>query len=479
MDHLFYGARPWRRTRLACAQLPAATFVLALSVQLLAGPAAAASLPSQSSQPSQASAVAAPAVPLPSAAVQPDVNSTRPLQVRQALALTLQHHARLQRYPFLQRQAEARQLQAAIRPNPQLTVSAENVLGNGSQQGLQSAELTLSLSQLIEASGKKAARLVQAQAMTANDTAQYQLDKADVLASVLQQYLAVLKLQRLQQWTTDKQQLEQAALQVATRRNQAGLTGDADLLRLKALALQTALDQQVLAAELSAARSVLAANWNSEADFGPLQGDLGQLPALPALAEVMTRLQQAPALQLWLSQERLAVSAHQLAIANGQSDMTLSAGMKRNEQLDEHSVLLSFSMPLPLQNPNTGEIVATRSRQAEAAWQSEQNRRQLSLSVGRLYQQLQLLSAQIHNLSSAVLPARRDVLQSVQDGYQQGLYDMTDLLATQQELLQSQRLLLDSQTLFHSQLTELERLTGLTLTVQGPRRLTAPNEGTF
>ncbi len=57
-------------------------------------------------------------------------------------------------------------------------------------------------------------------------------------------------------------------------------------------------------------------------------------------------------------------------------------------------------------------------------------------------------------------------------GYQQGIFDMTDLLAAQQEILLAKRNVIDLQYALHLQLLELERLTGLPMVVNGPEALT-------
>ena len=56
--------------------------------------------------------------------------------------------------------------------------------------------------------------------------------------------------------------------------------------------------------------------------------------------------------------------------------------------------------------------------------------------------------------------------------YQQGVFDMTDLLSAQQEILLAKRSVIDLQYALHLQLLELERLTGLPMVVNGPEALT-------
>lgn len=399
--------------------------------------------------------------------------TAQPLAVQTALQKTLLGSPQLQLYPYQQRIDDAHRIQAGLRPNPELALSAENVLGNGSLSGVNSAELTLTLSQLIELGDKRQRRLDVAGAGAQLSQAQFELDRVDVLARTMHDYLAVLRLQTMQQWTTERQNTEQNALQVALERSRAGLVTDADVLRLKSRVLQSQLDLKALHAEQQAAMRQLAANWASEADFSAVGGDLAVLPLLPALSDLLVALDNAPQFNLYLTTERLSSALQNLAVANGQTDVTVGAGVRRNEQLNENALVLSVSMPLALSNPNAGNIAAAQAQSAKSSRQLQLSRQQLQLSVGRLYQQITLLAAQIRDQQQAILPAAHSVLQSTLKGYETGIFDMTDLLSAHEDLLNAKRNIIEAQAQFHHQLVELERLTGMPLVVPGPARLSA------
>src|SRR6187402_471561 len=76
----------------------------------------------------------------------------------EALQNTLENSPQLAVYPYEQRAAEARALQAGLRPNPELEMEVENVAGSGDYSGTQNAEYTLTLSQVIELGDKRQSR---------------------------------------------------------------------------------------------------------------------------------------------------------------------------------------------------------------------------------------------------------------------------------------------------------------------------------
>ncbi|MBU2280591.1 MAG: TolC family protein [Gammaproteobacteria bacterium] len=395
------------------------------------------------------------------------------LTLPEALKRTVLQSPALQLYPYQQRINDAAAIQAAVTPNPELNVSLENVLGNGSSSGVKSAELTLTLSQLIELGDKRQKRLAVSQWQSQLSTEQYQLAKVDALAATMRSYLDVLQQQALQQWTLEKIASEQQALEVAKQRARAGAVSDADVARLELRVLQSQIDQQALLSEQQFLVQLLAQHWSQAADFTQVSGDLSQLPQLPTLADVMLQLQQAPQLHYWLTQSRLLQSQQQLAQALGQADLTVGAGVRRNEALNENALVLQFSMPLMLNNPNQGNQLASIAATEQSELVAQQQQQQLQLQVQRSHQQLTELSRQLHDYRQALLPAAERVVQKILAGYQQGLFDMTDLLAAQQDILQAKRTVIDLQYRLHVQLLEQERLTGLPMVVNGPVGLNA------
>ena len=399
------------------------------------------------------------------------------LSLSEALKRTLVQSPGLQLYPYQQRINDAAAISAGMRPNPELQLELADVLGTGESAGVKSAELTLSLSQLIELGDKRQKRLELTKWQSKLTEQQYQLDKVDALAATMRSFLQVLHQQALLQWTEQKIATEQQALAVAKQRAKAGNVTDADISRLELKVLQSQMEQKSLSAEKRVNLRLLASHWAQAPDFDAVSGDLSLLPTLPQLADVLTQLQQAPQLQWWLTQNRLLDSQLELAKALGQADLTLGAGIRRNEQSNNNAVVLQVSMPLMLENPNQGAILATEALTEQTKLQQQQTMQQLQLQIERSHLQLTQFSEQIRDVQKAIVPMAQKVLDQMLAGYQQGLFDMTDLLSAQQEILLAKRNVIDLQYALHLQLLELERLTGLPMVVNGPEALSQQSSG--
>src|SRR5919109_2751062 len=93
----------------------------------------------------------------PSRGPQPE-EPTGVLTLRQALALALLHNPALASAAWEVRAGEARTLQAGLLPNPEFSVEVENFAGSGAFRGMDAAETTIALSQVIELGGKRLRR---------------------------------------------------------------------------------------------------------------------------------------------------------------------------------------------------------------------------------------------------------------------------------------------------------------------------------
>lgn len=390
------------------------------------------------------------------------------LTLAEALQRTLQHSPKLQAYPYQLRQAAALQQLALLKPDPELEFAAENLLGSKELSGVKGAEVSLLFSQVLERGHKAQRRSQQASLQSELTQARFAADKLDVLAQSTRRFIEVLSLQQQLNWLAERAALEQQALATAQQRAAHALLLQADVARLERRLLQTDLDKTRLQGELELARRQLAMLWNAEPDFDRLSGDLSLLPLLPDEAQLQQRLLQSPQLALYLSQQRLADSLLQLQAATAVADLRWSAGVRYNHEANSPSLLLGLSMPLQNQARSTAQLDAATAAAEQAAMATEQEQRQLQLSLLGLLRQLHSVRAEIRATETQMLPSARTVLQATRQGYQSGVYDMTDLLAAQQELLDSELSLLLLQHRFHLQLTELQRLTGFGLAQTGP-----------
>lgn len=396
-----------------------------------------------------------------------------PLSLSQALQRTLQHSPALQTYPYQKRFAEANLLQAGNRPLAQLNVSAENILGSAENRGLAGAELTLSLSQQIELGAKRQRRLDVAGWQNQLQQDDYELARLDALADTTAHFIQLLHLQQQKVLTKNTINRETALLNTALERSKASNLHEADLSRIKLKLLRSQIALTHLDQQLEQQRYQLAARWNAEPDFSLASGELATLPLLPSLAELQTTLMRSPLTSRYLTQQRLAQSQLLKAEADSKADITLSAGLKRNEAQNDTSLVLGFSMPLFSAAGSKANRLMAQAEQELASTQQQLNYSGLNLLLKHYLLQLSTLRSVTSAIANQLLPQAEHLLATSTAGYQQGQIDLLSVLAADEELQQANLELLANQNRFHLILLELERLTGQPLALSGPMPLPA------
>lgn len=395
------------------------------------------------------------------------------IDLQDALQKTLKQSPALQTLPYQLRLTEAERLQAGFRPNPEMGVSLENVAGTGSSQGLDNAELTLSLSQLIEMGDKRAKRLEKNQWQSELVRQQFEISRLDTLASTTRSYIRLVELQQLEAQLHQRIVREQRLLDIAKQRASASSLSDADVTRIELSLTRSQLELVARQNAIINARHQLAAHWDQEPDFTQVKGDLNHLPLLPTLAQLQDSLMRSADLAFFVTQSRLYESELQLAQADQQADIRVNAGVRRIESLNDNALVLGISMPWQLSDPSEARRQAAQTQIELTSVQQQQKQTALRLLTQQIYLELEQLRQYSQVLQSQLIPQTQRLQRQSELGYQQGQVDLFNLLSAEQELRQAETDLITAQTRFHLQLLELERLTGQGLTLSGPVRFSA------
>ncbi|UZJ43423.1 TolC family protein [Marinimicrobium sp. C6131] len=400
-------------------------------------------------------------------AAVPASAAPKPLSLNEALAYTLERHPELAQFPYRRRAAEARELQAGLRPNPELAVEVENIGGSGRFSGTDSAEASLVLSQLIELGGKRGQREDVARYRTDLVDSEYRQVRWQVLAETVRRYLSVAEAQENIQLAELSLALARESRETIQRRVQAGTTSDASLQRSAIAVTRAELALESAQQQLASARVELAAQWGeTEPDFERVRAALYDLVALPEFSRVRRHLEDSPQLSRYITERRLREAELQLARARGRQDLRVGVGVKQVRETDDHAFTLSLSMPLGVSDRNQGEIRARRAEYEQLALEEKATRVHLMARIQRLYQELEVFRSTALRLRGEALPSARAALESIRRGYQEGLYTYLELVDARQERLAVERDALQAAVNFHQTLVTLEQLTGTGLTGQ-------------
>ncbi|WP_024609754.1 TolC family protein [Pseudoalteromonas sp. TB64] len=386
--------------------------------------------------------------------------NVKTLTLKQALSNTEQQNPVLKRYPYHQKILSALKTQATLAPNPMVSFEAENLLGTQSTHGLQGAQYTLALSQLIELGDKRQNRVNYATANIKAQTIQYQNTRFALLATTTERYYQVLKFQALIALNSERKSTVKQALKAIEKRAEAGAVSQADVTRMRYAVSQVDLNTAMLQSEFERSRLALNELWQEQLLGDYYAGDLSIVTELKSEQALLDAVNTAPDFALLQQQYMQQTANLSLQKSNGESDLTLSGGVRYNQQTDASSFVFSFSMPLQLSNSNSGNIEAAQHQLTLLSEQQGQLRIQLRQQVRTLYAYYKGKIAQAQLLTQQAIPQAQTLIKQSLKSYQQGQISVLQLLDAQQALFDSKRALITTHSELYQVLLTLERLTG-------------------
>ena len=387
-----------------------------------------------------------------------------PITLREALAAALLKNPSLQAQAYEARIAEARILQAGVRPNPELSVGAENFLGTGALSGVKSLETTLQLSQLIELGDTRARRIGAAEGERALATADAELKRVEVLAEVARRFTeAVADASRLATARNARELGEQTVAAVQAR-VAAGAASPVELNKARTTLAVLHIEEEHAEHELLVCRQSLAAILGeAQPNFGEARADLLALPALPAFEALAARLESSPLLTRFGTEARWREAQEMLARSLRRSGARVSGGLRRVEQSDDFGLVASVSIPLPVRDQTAGAVREARERRAQLDAAAQAQRLELRATLFALYQEMLHARTALDQLRKTVIPTAEETLALVTQGYRDGRFPLTELLGAQQSLGELRGQAVANAAAFHLHVITIERLLGAPL----------------
>jgi len=395
------------------------------------------------------------------------------LTMRDALGRALEANPRLTAAERDVGIATGLKVQAGALPNPNLSFELDNALGSGPFKGLQSAETTVQLSQLVELGGKREARLAAGDASIGTAVWQRRATRLEILSETAIAFIAVVSAQRrIQIFDEQISNLEQL-IPLLQKRVQEGASSPAETLRAQVAADLFRVDRERAKTQLATARRDLAILMgDSIPRFGAAVGRLAGIGQPPPFRSVVQAIEANPQLMRWTAVAAQRNADLILARLKRIPDVQISAGWRHFQETVEFSggqprqftndnaVRLGVSVPLPIFDQNTGNIIAAEDALAKTGAERAINKLVLISVAGRAYDAVNGSLAELKLLRTSVIPNARSALETIQSGYLQGRFTLLELLDVRGSLLQA--LLREQEALqnFHVAVATIEGLVG-------------------
>lgn len=357
------------------------------------------------------------------------------------------------------RQGEA--YQSARRPNPELLLEAENFGGSNEAQGFEAAELTASITQLIELGGKRMLRLEAAELDTSLATWDFETARVQVASLTAQAFVDVLTAE-------ERVKVLREFVDVAEKtRNSVDLrvkAGKASPIELDRAVVSVARAKALVSAEkvkAGVAKRKLSTFWGGQSsDFGSAVGRLGNRQKVPSIEALTAYLDSNPAIARW--SDEIARRSAQLSLEHAKSipDVRVGAGVRQLNEIDSTALVASVAIPLPLFDRNEGNVAAAESRLAKAHSDALAERDELLRTLIEVVGELEVAAAQLSALKRDVLPVAQTAFERTKLGYNEGKFDLLNVLDVQRSVFEVRLDLLNARAEYEKARVKVEALIG-------------------
>jgi len=263
------------------------------------------------------------------------------------------------------RESKANEISAYLRPNPNLTITADQIdpFPGGPPHGPFAYFLPVaSVSYLHEREHKRALRLESAEKATAIATSSQADLERTLLFDLRSAFVLTLQSKAVVQLAKDNLAYYDKVLQVSSERFKAGDIAQIDYDRLELQRVQYESDLQTAEVNLRTAKIQLLTllNDRTPVEQFDITGPYEFSETLPTLDEMRKiALDTRPDLKAAMEAVNKAQTDHKLALANGSTDPTFGFDFGRNPPIDAYFGV-SVNIPLRIFDKNQGEKLRTQ-----------------------------------------------------------------------------------------------------------------------
>ena len=175
---------------------------------------------------------------------------------------------------------------------------------------------------------------------------------------------------------------------------------------------------------------------------------------------LLTRIEQNPELEKFLSERRLQESILRLERTAQNDPWRVSAGLRRIQSSADFGVVAQLNIPLNLGNRNQGRIAEVQETIAQSEAEREAAKVRIQTQLLRIYLELEHSIHRANTLREEVVPRFEEALDEIRRAYDLGSASYLERLEVQEELLLARSDLAETSIQAHLDLIEIERLTG-------------------
>ena len=386
--------------------------------------------------------------------------STGPLTLERIVSTYIERNLELQAARYRLERTKADQIAARLRPNPGITVTAENFVFTGPTPFSRLYEVATSYSETIELGGKRKLRERAADATVSAAEAQFADAMRRGVAAVKRLYYEAVLARYNVEVASENRQMFGQLLQVNQSRFEEGAIPEADLIkvRLERIKFDAALKQAALnlrQATIRLLERLGESNFAKQEVIGEINFTAGNT-SLERLRQ--QALAERPDVQAAMREVTAAEERLSLERARARPDLTPFVGYKRIAT--DNSVLFGVSVPLRIRDRNQAGIARAETDIKTAQTQLQLIKNRALADVETAYEAFQTAREQVQTFRSELLEQADESRTIALAAYEEGGSDLLPFLEAQRTRAEVRQQYFRTLFEYRSSLIDLELAVG-------------------
>jgi len=383
------------------------------------------------------------------------------LTLSQVLSLALMKNPQLKAFSLEIRIKEAQTLQAGILSNPEIGIEVENFGGSGEFNGLDSADSTFQLSQLIELGGKRSKRKHISKLEWELTGWDYESKRLEVFSEVVKDFVDVLASQERLILVEELVSIAEQTYDTVLERVRAGKVSPLEETKAGVTLATNRIKLGRSKHKLQAARKRLAAAWGRTTPiFQKVGGQLDVIKSIPSVDQLINRISQNPNIMRWITEMEQRRAVVKLENSLRIPDLTLSGGVRYFNNTNANTFVVGVSVPLPIFDRNQGGILEAQYKVDKIMEERKVAEVYVLTALAETYQTLSTALSEATALKDEVLPGAKSAFDAASEGFRQGKFSYLDVLDAQRTLFEVKDQYIETLTVYHKAVAEAEHLIG-------------------
>lgn len=351
---------------------------------------------------------------------------------------------------------------AGALPNPELSMEAENIGGDGPYEGFNGAELTYGVTQLVEMPGKRSGRQDVAKGEERKSLLERDAARLDLIRDVVIAYADTVATQEELKVLQEEQFLAADVYKSVAAKVDAGK--EPPIQKNKAAIALSSSEISFERAQRGAdtAKRVLINLMGAQiGDFAIAPDTLPAMDQPLGLAVYAEMIDNSPDNRAYDAMIETAQSSLSFEKANAVPDPTINVGVRDFREDNEQAFVAGVSFPFPVFDMNRAGV-RRAGHEYNAAMLDKVNARLLSeTELTKAYESFSNAYREHQVLKETVLPGAQEAFDVAREGYKAGKFGYLEVLDAQRTLFEARKQSIQTMSDYYREMAVIDRLTAV------------------